>query len=95
MNSQQFEQEIKKLDPRFSIVPNPNRPGLSNIFFEGRNYDLPVIPSDDIRQEPDISYRYVFNAGMNARHNSVSDVMPRLEAFLEAHKKGAMKDLYD
>lgn len=95
MNSLQFEQKIKEIDPRFSVVTNPNRPGLSNIFFEGRNYDLPVIPTDDIRQEPDNGYRYQFPNTMSARHNSISEVVPKLEAFIKSVNAGDMEGLYD
>ena len=95
MKTIDFEQKIKELDPRFSVVPNPNRPGLSNIFFEGRNYDLPVLPSDEIKEEPDNTYRYQFPNSFSARFNSMSEVMPRLTQFLEQFNKGDMQGLYD
>lgn len=83
MDSKQFEQVIQKIDPRFTIVDNPNRPGLSNIFFEGVNYDLPVVSTKEIKPEVDFSYRYEFPNGMSARLWSQKEVTDRLEAFIK------------
>jgi hypothetical protein len=78
-----FLNEIQALDPRFTIVENPHRKGLSNIFFEGVNYDLPVLPSEEINDHPDVKYFYTFPNGMSARFWSRSDVLPRLKSFLD------------
>jgi len=88
MTSQEFEQELKAIDPRFSVGENPNNIGLSNIFFEGRNYDLPVISTNDIRDEVDQSHRYEFSNGMRARFWSKSEVLGRITDFLEKQKAG-------
>jgi len=83
MTSNEFLKVIQEIDPRFSIVENPRRPGLSNIFFEGVNYDLPVISSSEIRDEIDHSYRYEFPNGMSARFWSKPEIMTRLEDFIK------------
>lgn len=88
MTSKDFEQEIQAIDPRFSILENPNRPGLSNIFFGGKNYDLPVISTHNIKDEIDASHRYEFPNGMSARHHSRQEIVDRLEQFLIDEKAG-------
>jgi len=93
MTTNKFLEEIKKLDPRFSIIENPNRPGLSNILFEGKNYDLPVISSVEVKEEIDQTHRYEFPNGMSARHHSSPEIITRLEDFLKNFD--SMKELYD
>jgi hypothetical protein len=95
MNSKDFEVKIKEIDDRFSVVENPNRPGLSNIFFIGKNYDLPVISSIDIREEVDQSYRYEFPNGMRSRYWTQGEVLGRLEEFLKDFKDGKHDGLYE
>jgi len=95
MNAVDFEQELKKLDPRFSVVNNPNRPGLTNIFFSGQNYDLPVISTDDIRDDVDQSYRYSFPNGMKSRFWTRGEIMGRCETFVKEYNEGKFKGLYD
>lgn len=89
MNTQEFEKRIQEIDPRFTIVPNPNRGanngnrvGLNNIFFEGTNYDLPVV-ADEIKEEVDPGYFYIFPNGYNSRMWSQGEVIARLEEFLK------------
>jgi hypothetical protein len=83
MTSKEFEIEIQKLSPDFSVVENNNRPGLSNILYKSRNYDLPVIPTQNIKDEKDKDYRYEFPNGMSARFWSRPEVVARLEDFLK------------
>lgn len=93
MKATDFELKLKEIDSRFSVVPNPDRPGLSNIFFEGKNYDLPVISSEDIREEIDPAYQYEFPNGMRARYWSQDEVIGRIEDFLK--KVEVNRDLYN
>jgi hypothetical protein len=92
MNANDFEIELKKLDKRFSIEENPNRPGLSNIFYDGKNYDLPAISTNDIRDEIDPAYQYEFPNGFRARFWSKGEVLSRIEVFLKNMHE--YKDLY-
>ncbi len=94
-----FVKKIQELDPRFTIMPNPNRGplngnnvGLNNIMFEGANYDLPVVP-DDIREEIDNSYFYIFPNGYSSRMWSQDEVIARLKDFLT--KVDTIKELYE
>ncbi len=95
MNSTEFEQELKVLDPRFSVLPNPNRPGLSNIFFDGKNFDLPVISTNEIKDEIDQAYRYEFPNGMKARYWSKPEILARVTDFLKDFNKGKFEGLHD
>jgi hypothetical protein len=94
-NSKEFETELKKLDERFSVLENPNRPGLSNVYFMGLNYDLPVMSTNLIKDEIDQNYRYEFPNGMRARFWSKEEIMTRCVAFLEDFKKGKFKNVYE
>ncbi len=94
MNSVDFEKILQKIDPRLSVVPNNNRPGLSNIFFEGKNYDLPVISTDDIKDEPDPAYVYEFPNGLRARYWSKYEILGRIDDFLKKIKAGEIQDFY-
>lgn len=60
-----FENELKALSPELIIVPNPNRGpneenrhGISNIKLHGT--DICPIPSEDIFDEPNETYGYLF-----------------------------------
>lgn len=95
MTSQEFEQELQQLHKGFTIVDNPTRPGLSNIFFNGVNYDLPVVSTNDIRDEVDPSYMYEFPNGFRARFWSKPEVMGRIEIFLRQIKDGSIQKNYE
>lgn len=88
MTSLEFEQVLQAIDPRFTVVENPNNKGLSNIFFEGKNYDLPVISTNDIRDEVDQSYRYEFANGIRSRFWTKGEILGRVEDFLTKVKAG-------
>jgi hypothetical protein len=95
MTAVELEVELKAIDPRFKVIENPNRPGLSNILFEGKNYDLPTLSTHDIREEADPSYRYEFPNGMSARHHSRPEILDRVQHFLIQHAEGKYKGFYE
>lgn len=95
MTALELEQELKKLDSRFSVAVNESRPGLSNIFFEGKNYDLPAVSTDNIKDEIDMNYRYEFPNGMLARYWSKPEIMGRIEDFLNKYNQGTFGKLYE
>lgn len=84
MKISEFEKELKAINPDLSIVPNPNRPGLSNIKLLGT--DIVPVPSDEILEDSDASYTYVFPNGMAARHKSRKDALAQVHAVLELIK---------
>lgn len=95
MTSQEFEVELKKLDPRFSVVENQNRPGLSNIFFEGKNFDLPVVSTHLIKDEVDYTHRYQFPNGLFARMHSRPEILERINRFFGDYKAGMYEGYED
>lgn len=95
MTTQEFEQEIKNIDAGFSIVENPNRPGLANIFYRGQNYDLPVVSSYEIKDDPDPSYTYEFPNGFVSRMWARSEIIPRLTDFLKNLNEHKYDDIYE
>ena len=80
--AKELEVELKQMDERFSVVDNPNRPGLSNIFFDGKNFDLPVVSTEFIKDEIDKQHIYSFPNGMSARLHSKPEIIGRIEHFL-------------
>lgn len=84
MKTIDFEKELKALDPRIAIVPNMNRPGLSNIKLGGR--DVCAVPGDEILEESDNGYRYVFPNGVSAKHTSRVEALSRIQSILEMIK---------
>jgi hypothetical protein len=95
MTSQEFEVELKEIDKDFSVVENPSRPGLSNIFYQGKNYDLPTISTHNIKDEVDLAYRYEFPNGMTARFWSRPEIIGRVKAFVADFKTGKFNKLYE
>jgi hypothetical protein len=81
MKTLEFEKEIQKIDPRLTIVTNPNRPGLANIKLDGR--DVCPVPADEIQEQPDPNYTYTFPNGMIARHNSCEDARNKIHQILK------------
>lgn len=94
METSKFEEVIKGIDSRFSIVQNPNRTGLANILFDNKNYDLPVASSTLIKDEVDHEYRYQFPNGMSARYWSQSEITARLQDFLKLFNEGKIEENY-
>lgn len=100
MKTSELEKTLKERDSRIEIVPNPNRTafeqkcgqGLSNVKLDGR--DICPCPSDEIREYPDASYYYVFPNGSIAPHNSVEDVMDRVEKVLKYIKTEEGKEVF-
>lgn len=94
MTTQEFEQKIQAISPKFSIKPNLNRPGLNNIFFDGKNYDLPVV-ADDVREEVDTGYTYEFPNGYAPRMWTQGEIEEKLKTFLTQFTNGELKEDYE
>ena len=95
MLARDFETELRAIDERFMVIENPNRPGLSNILFNGKNYDLPTLSTHNIKDEPDPSHRYEFPNGMSARHHTRPEILSRVHVFLEDQKSGKYDGFYE
>lgn len=85
-----FENELKSLDDRLSIVPNRNYPNLANIKLSGK--DICPIPAGEIREETDPSYTIVFPNGMVVPHRSRQTALALVKDTLEKIKD---KDYHD
>lgn len=92
MTTSDFEKELQKIDPRLAIVVNPNRPGLANVKLDGK--DVCPVPSDDIKEEPDPNYTYVFPNGMMGRHNSRTDVLAKVRQVLDYIKTDEGREVF-
>lgn len=84
MLTSEFAEQLKKLDPRLEIVPNPNRKGLSNVKLDGE--DICPVPSEIIKEETDPGYVYAFPNGWVAPHNSTKEVLAKVHRILELLK---------
>ncbi len=65
ITTQEFETQLKEIDPRIVIVPNNNRPGASNVFLNGVDI-CPWVPSSEIQDE--FTDDYVYNLGDRPVH---------------------------
>lgn len=86
-----FEKELKAIDERLAIVPNMRRPvnednrfAISNIMLGGK--DVCPIPSEDIKDEEDNSYRYMFPNGMSQRFKTRPEALAMVENVLRLIK---------
>ncbi len=68
-----FEDELKKISPRISIIPNPNRPGLANVKLDG--VDVCPVPLEEIFEEPNAGYKYTFPNGFQGQHKCKREVI--------------------
>lgn len=74
--TQQFIDELLAIDPRVTVINNPNFPELKNVKFLGQ--DISPIPANEITEEPDQDYRFTFPNGMSGRHKSRIEVLDAL-----------------
>jgi hypothetical protein len=79
-----FENELKALDSRLSIIVNPNRKGLANIKLQGR--DVCPVPSEEIFDDPDPGYKITLPNGWEAQHKSKGEALARVNSILELIK---------
>ena len=75
-----FQDELQKLNPRLTIVLNPNRPNLANIKLDG--VDVCPIPASDIRDEADPNYSIEI-AGRSLRHKTRPEALDMVAHILK------------
>lgn len=68
-----FENELKAIDPRLSIVANPNRPKIANIKLDGT--DVCPIPNYEIRENRDPGYCIELPNGSLSPHRSKTEAI--------------------
>ncbi len=87
-----FENELKAIDPRLSIVRNPNRPQLANIKLEGR--DVCPIPAEEIFDKSDAGYKITLPNGWEVPHKSKEEALNRVNSILETIKNPDEADAF-
>jgi len=88
--NKEFEAELKAIDPRLTLEPNLNRPGISNIKLNGKD----VIPvPDDLREEHDPNYVYQFPQGAFP-HTSKKEALARVRTILDGIKDPDFHDAF-
>lgn len=68
-----FADEVMRLDPRISVVPNENRPKIANIKIDGT--DVCPIPAFEIREHRDVGYSIEMPNGMLIPHRSRTEAL--------------------
>jgi len=77
-----FENELKAIDPRLSIVPNPNRPQIANIKLDG--IDVCPIPRYEIKDDSDPGYTIELPNGSHAKHRSRTEALAYVQHILKS-----------
>lgn len=68
----QLEKELQEINPGVRIIPNLNRPGISNIMLNGQ--DLVVgLPNENLQLEHTPSYVYHFPNGMTGQFKTYDE----------------------
>lgn len=86
-----FENELREIDPRLSIVPNPNRPKIANIKLDGT--DICPIPNFEIREHSDPGYTIELPNGVRP-HRSKEEAIAMVKDTLERLKNPEMADAF-
>lgn len=79
-NVEQLLAELQAIDQRVMIVPNENRPGLSNIKVNG--VDICPIPQFELQDEHTPDYIYTFPNDMQAPMKTYGEAKELAERFL-------------
>ncbi len=88
----EFEKELKLIDPRLSIVPNPNRPLIANIKIDGT--DVCPIPRYEIREHRDTGYTIEMPNGSLVPHRSKTEAIELVKHTLEMIKNPENADAF-
>lgn len=87
-----FENELKEIDPRLSIVVNPNRPKICNIKLDGT--DICPIPNYEIREESDPGYTMEMPNGTLSKHRSRTEALALIQHTLKLLEKPENADAF-
>lgn len=92
MRTTDFEAELKAIDPRLMIVPNPNRSQIANIKLDG--VDICPIPAFEIRDEFDPTYTIELPNGMIRPHKSRAEALALVHHTLKIIQDPATADAF-
>ncbi len=87
-----FQDEVMKIDPRLTIVQNPNRPAIANIKLDGT--DICPIPAHEIRDDSDPTYTMELPNGSAVKHRSRNEALALINATLEKVKTSEGSDQF-
>lgn len=82
--TKQLIEELKEINPSFELVPNPNRPGLSNIKLNG--VDVLPVPAEQMQEIHTPDYIYVFPNGMSGEMKTYTEAKEVCLKLLETLK---------
>ena len=88
----EFEEELRNLDPRVTVVQNPNYPQLANIMLDGIN--ICAIPSGEIKEETDRNYTITFANGFVSKHRSRPEALALVKNTLESIQTPEGKEIF-
>lgn len=84
MNIQDFEKELKQIDPDLNIQINKNNPELAGIYY--KNGFLTGIPSQGIYDEANGDYGVIAASGNMMRHRTRPEAIEIVKGLLEKIK---------
>lgn len=84
--------ELQALDPRITIAPNNNRPGVANVFLNGVDI-CPWVPSAIIQEEPTPDYVYKLPNDMTVPLKTHNQIVEIVKMTLEKIKDPAEAEL--
>jgi hypothetical protein len=87
-----FADELKAIDPRLTVVPNPNRPTLCNIKLDGT--DITPIPNYEIKEERDMGYYLELPNGTTIPHRSRPEALIMVRNVIELIKTKEGQDQF-
>ncbi len=87
-----FADELMKIDPRLTIVPNPNRPQIANIKLDGM--DICPIPAFEIKDETDPGYTIQMPNGSISKHRSRTEALALVHHTLKIIEDPATSDAF-
>lgn len=87
-----FEDELRKIDSRLTIVQNPNYPQLANIKLDG--FDVCPIPYPEIYDEPNPKFKITFPNGYECKHRTRPEALDLVRDRLEMIKTKEGADVF-
>jgi hypothetical protein len=87
-----FKDELIKIDPRITVVRNPNYPQLANIKLDDIN--ICAIPSGEIKDAVDPTYTITFPNGFTSKHRSRPEALAQVNNTLEMIKTPEGKEIF-
>lgn len=87
-----FQDELMKIDPRLTIVANPNRTQIANIKIDG--VDVCAIPAFEIRDDSDPAYTVEQPNGTYSKHRSRNEALSLVKHTIEQIKNPDNADAF-